>query len=67
MPRFSTVRQFCQENKAFKEGGIRNQIFNEHNNGLAESGAIIRNGRKVLLVDEKYFAWLLSRNQGGAK
>jgi len=66
MPRFSTVRQFCQENKAFKEGGIRSQIFNEHKNGLAESGAIIRNGRKVLIVDEKYFAWVESGN-GGAK
>jgi len=45
---YLTVKQFCEKHKAFKVGGIRSQIFNEHTNGLAKSGALVRNGRKVL-------------------
>lgn len=28
--------------KGIKTGAMRWQIFNEHNNGLAESGAVVR-------------------------
>jgi len=34
-------------------------------NGLAETGAIIRRGRKVLIDVERYGAWLASGNAGG--
>ena len=60
---YSTVKQFCERYPAFTHGGLRFQIFNESNNGLKASGAIIRNGRKVLIDEEKYFLWLES-NQG---
>jgi len=36
-------------------------------NGLAETGAIIRRGRKVLIDVDKYGAWLANGNAGGAK
>jgi hypothetical protein len=64
---YLTVCQFCDKHKAFKVGGVRSQIFNEDKNGLKKSGAIIRNGRKVLINEPKYFAWLEAQNQGGAK
>jgi phage tail protein X len=60
---YLTVNQFCNKHAAFKKGGIRAQIFNEHNNGLAESGAIVRVGSKVLINEPKYFAWI----EGGVK
>jgi len=58
LPIYSTVKQFVNKYPAFAEGGLRHQIFNEKSNGLKESGAIVRNGRRVLINEEKYFAWL---------
>ena len=58
IPSLLTVKQFVNKHPAFTEGGIRFQIFNEKTNGLKESGAIVRNGRRVLINEEKYFAWL---------
>ncbi|OAI07055.1 hypothetical protein A1353_08370 [Methylomonas methanica] len=64
---FSTVDQFSKKNPAFTKGGLRALIFNEHTNGLAQSGAILRIGRKVLISESKFFAWVESQNQGGSK
>jgi hypothetical protein len=55
---YSTVKQFCNKYPAFPEGGVRHRIFHENQNGLAKSGAIIRNGRRILINEEKWFAWL---------
>lgn len=63
----STVNQFCDKYPAFTRGGLRALIFNEHSNGLAKSGAIVRIGRKVLIDESKFFAWVELQNQGGAK
>jgi hypothetical protein len=59
-PNLLTVAQFSEKHKAFPIGGMRYRIFNEHENGLAESGAIIRVGRKVLIDEAKFFEWVLS-------
>lgn len=67
MPVLSTVKQFSEKNQAFTKGGLRSLIFNENENGLAKSGAIIRIGRKVLINEAKFFAWVEAQNQGGAK
>jgi len=64
---YFTVKQLCEQYPAFTEGGIRALIFNENENGLAESGAIVRIGRKVLIHIPKFFGWVESQNQGGAK
>ena len=66
MPNLSTVKLFSSKYPAFTKGGLRALIFNENINGLAQSGAIIRIGRKVLISEEKFFAWVESQN-GGAK
>jgi hypothetical protein len=47
---------------AFTTGGLRALIFNEENNGLKESGAILRIGRKVLINEDKFFGWVESQN-----
>ncbi len=45
------------------EGGLRWEIFNEEKNGLKESGAILRRGRKILIDADRYFRWLYNQNQ----
>ena len=57
-PTYSTVKQFSQKHEAFPEGGMRHRIFHADSNGLAESGAIVRNGRRVLINEEKFFQYL---------
>jgi hypothetical protein len=66
MPILSTVNQFVAKQPAFTTGGIRALIFNEHTNGLAKSGGVIRIGRKVLIDEAKFFAWVESQNKAGA-
>jgi hypothetical protein len=60
---YSTVKQFCERHPAFTTGGLRSLIFNETQNGLAKSGAIVRIGRKVLIDEGKFFAWVKAQNE----
>ncbi len=62
-PTYSTVAQFPTKYPAFTKGGLRFQIFHADKNGLGASGAIVRMGRKILIDEEKYFAWI----EAGAK
>jgi hypothetical protein len=57
-PTYSTIKQFCERHPAFPYGGVRGLVFNENKNGLADAGAIVRMGRKVLINESKFFAWL---------
>lgn len=63
---YYTVPQFCQKHPAFTQGGMRHFIFFESQNGLANSGAIIRVGRKILIRENRFFDWLESQNQKAA-
>jgi len=56
-----TISQFCEENDAFTEGGIRWLIFNEDKNGIKEAGAVYRLGRRVYINPEKFLAWIEQR------
>lgn len=51
-----TVQQFCQANPAFTTGGLRWLLFHRQTNGLEQ--AILKVGRRVLIDEEKFFAWL---------
>lgn len=59
---YFTVQQFTKKHPAFTIGGLRSLIFNEYSNGLAKSGAVIRIGRKVLINESKFFAWVEAQN-----
>jgi hypothetical protein len=63
MPTLSTVNQFTAKHPAFTLGGLRSLIFNETTNNLKSSGAVVRIGRKVLIDDAKFFAWIESQNK----
>ena len=47
---YLTVQQFTEKHAAFTNGGMRSLIFNEDENGLSTAGAIVRLGRKVLII-----------------
>jgi hypothetical protein len=59
---YSTVNQFTDKHRAFTTGGMRALIFNENTNGIAKAGAVVRLGRKVLIDEAKFFAWIESQN-----
>ena len=61
---YLTVNQFVTKHAAFNLGGLRSLIFNENTNGLASSVAIVRIGRKVLIDESKFFAWVEAQNKG---
>ena len=61
IPNLLTVRQFSQKHPAFPEGGLRHRIFYSESNGLSQSGALVRNGRRVLIDETKFFCWLTGK------
>lgn len=63
MPTLLTVNQFSANHQAFRLGGLRALIFNARQNGLAESGAIVRIGRKVLIDESLFFGWVQSQQK----
>lgn len=65
VPNMLTVNQFSAKHPAFPIGGLRDRIFHAKTNGLEASGAIIRNGRRILIHEERFFQWLDSINGRG--
>jgi len=56
IPNLFTIPQFSKKHKAFPIGGLRHRIFHAEENGLAKSGAIIRDGGRVYIDEAKFFA-----------
>ncbi len=65
MQRLFTVRQFAETVPAFSEASIRWMVFKASTNGLAESGAILRMGRRVLIDSDKFSSWIESKQSSG--
>jgi hypothetical protein len=57
----STPYQLAKRYQAITLGQIRWAIFHEEENGLAESGAITRFGRRILIDEVKFVTWLFSK------
>jgi hypothetical protein len=58
-----TVKQFAERQPAFTNDSLRSLIFNGDKNGLNASGAIQRIGRRILIIEERFIAWV----EGGVK
>jgi len=68
MKQLKTVNQFSEAHPAFPPAALRGLIFKANprithdgpqpGNGLIEAGAIIRIGRRVLIDEDKFFAWI---------
>ncbi len=71
-PNYKTVEQFSHDNPCFTPSSLRNLIFKADErlssigviggNGLLETGAIIRIGRKVLINESKFYVWIEAQN-----
>lgn len=67
-----SVRQFAARHPGFTQAGLRHLIHCSEErcaskgklpgNGLKESGAILRSGRKVLIEEQAFFRWLQTHN-----
>ncbi len=56
--RLLTVNQFVEEHKFATHGGIRHILFNASTNGLAKSKAIKRLGKRILIDELAFLAWI---------
>jgi len=64
IPNYNTVKKMAEDYpEVCPEGGLRWQIFKEETNGLKDSGAIVRVGRKVLINVDRYFQWIDSQQE----
>lgn len=54
-----TVPQLAHAEPALKEGSIRYDVHNRNRNGLAESGALVYRGSRILIHRELYLRWLM--------
>ena len=70
IPTLLTVSQFIKKHPFISNGGLRFQIFDAKNNGLEKAEAVVRMGRRVLIDEGRYFAWIESQqkdNEMGGK
>lgn len=58
-PQFSTVEQLAAKFPAFTVPSLRWLLFNRETNGL--NSAVVQLGRKVLIDEQAFVAWLRSR------
>ena len=50
-------------NHAVTIGAVRYDLFERARNGLAESGALVFRGRRILIYPRRYLAWMETRSQ----
>lgn len=69
-----TVGQFSERRPAWSQAALRYLIVNSVDrlgsrgqrilgNGLAESGAIVRVGRRVLIDEQAFFVWIAAQQK----
>ena len=57
-----SLKIFSNTHPSFTVGGLRHLIRNQFSNGLFESHAVVRIGRRVLIDQELFFAWVKQQN-----
>lgn len=67
IPTLLTKKQFCEKHPAFTVPGLDWMFFHRESNGLRESGAVIKLGRRVLIDENRFFAWLDTQREGPGK
>ncbi len=60
-PTLLTVKQFCLQNPAFTNGGLRWMLFHRQQNGLER--AVVKVGRRVLINVDEFFRWIDAQNR----
>ena len=54
----TTVNKLAEKHDGLTEQSIRWAVFKAEENGLADSGAIFRKGRRIFIVEDRYLDWL---------
>lgn len=73
-----TVGQYSERRPAWTQPALRNLILNSADrvnsrgervpgNGLAEAGAIVRVGRRVLIDEQAFFRWIAEQQRNGKR
>lgn len=62
-PSLFTVKQLAAAEPALTVPGIRWDLFHRKTNGLEESGALVYRGRRILLIPDRYLAWMARRGR----
>jgi hypothetical protein len=59
------LRQFVERhiNEGWTEAALRWLVFQAKANGLEESGAILRVGRRIFIDEALFYAWLRGQRQ----
>lgn len=60
--RLLSANQFSAAHPAFSGPSLRWLIFKANENGLEQSGAILRIGRKVLIDEPRFLSWARSQS-----
>ena len=63
-PTVVSIRQFMRRHACFTMGWLRQMLFHRETNGLAD--AVVQCGRKILIDEAKFFAWLEAQQGRGA-
>lgn len=63
MPQLVTVAQFARLNPGLTEASLRWRLQHARENGLENSGAIIRHGRRILIDGDKFISWLRAQHR----
>jgi hypothetical protein len=60
-----TIRAFLDRHRGegWTEPSLRWILFKSSENGLAESGAIVRQGRRIRIDEAAFFCWLRSQSR----
>jgi hypothetical protein len=62
LPNLLSVKKFCEKHTSFKNGGIRNLIFNSQSNGMKQAGVLLKIGKNVYINERKFFDWIDKMN-----
>lgn len=58
------AHQLAESHEGLSVDGIRKDVSRAKENGLEQSGAIIRRGRRVLIDEALYIDWMRKRGAG---
>jgi hypothetical protein len=64
IPTLTPPRRFSEKHSAFPLGGVHHKIFHGKENGLEKTQTVVRDGRKVLINEERWFLLIEIKNTG---
>ena len=57
-----SVDTLVSKHPGIAKGTVKRWLFDRNSNGLAESGALIKFGRRIFIKESKFLEWMESHN-----